>query len=89
MIAVQCFYYVVFECIPREVFVSMVKIAKEEIVWLVQDLSLESFCCTQIKSYQAGFLYFYRWCFIYADCGATGYCSEKYWVKQLLVLSQV
>lgn len=32
MIAVQCFYYVVFECIPREVFVSMVKIAKEEIV---------------------------------------------------------
>lgn len=82
-------YYPVSESIHRKVFMSVVKIAKEKIVSLAQDLSLVSFCCTQIKSHQAGFLYFHRWCLIYAGYGTTGYCSEKYWVKQLLLISQV
>lgn len=82
-------YYVVSESIHRKVFVSMVKIGREKTVELFQDLSLVSFCCTQIKPCRAGFLYFHRWCLVYADCGITGCCSQKYWVKQLLLVSQV
>lgn len=71
----------------------MVKIARKEIVICITVISSGPFPDELLlhsdQVISSRLFVFSQTVKIYTGCGTTSYCFEKYWVKQVLLVSQV